>query len=379
MIVRLFQLLPIVMLIIIMMNLIVRPQKTYAQWQALITALVSAIALTVDLYFNTIEGQQISTHARLIASALLCLFTPTMLVQAVKLIAAMQGLRRQIQWMNYFLLVPITLFTIQFALIYANDDNAIVLVKSNFFLYTMLLELMGSFGWIIYTRYVKMRNPRGQILRFYLHGDAVTPAYLMDITMLLIIPVFAFRSAIPGELLSTHAWISLIYNLLLTLLFATMGSIAIFSELPVLNIKVLLGPLQTNNAQTQRLMDEASENLPDPGKRWWPEVQEYIEEQRAYLDPELTLEQVANHLGTNQAYISRAINRENHQTFREYIAVLRVNYAKDYMKRHPEAKLLDVAMKSGFSDAAALAKQFKNIEGFTTREWLQYADNLDIT
>lgn len=95
----------------------------------------------------------------------------------------------------------------------------------------------------------------------------------------------------------------------------------------------------------------------------------YMDEEKAFLQPDISIEKVAAKLGTNRFYISRLVNVEQSMTFRDYINSLRINYAKDYMKQHPTDTQEQVAFACGFSSASYFNRKFKLITGYSPQNW----------
>ncbi len=90
-----------------------------------------------------------------------------------------------------------------------------------------------------------------------------------------------------------------------------------------------------------------------------------------YLNPNLTIADVAEALGTNRTYISVLMNQYYGQNFRDYIATARVNTAKRILLEHPELPLDAIADSSGFLSSSQLIKKFKESEGVPPRTWVQ--------
>lgn len=99
-------------------------------------------------------------------------------------------------------------------------------------------------------------------------------------------------------------------------------------------------------------------------------LHEMMIENKAFLDSELHLVDVARKLGTNRNYLSRHINERYRVNFNEYLNRMRIEYSKDYMLRHPEQLLDTIAVECGFSTAQSFGRKFKAIEGVTPRSWL---------
>lgn len=62
------------------------------------------------------------------------------------------------------------------------------------------------------------------------------------------------------------------------------------------------------------------------------EVQRLFEEDKIYLNPKLKLSDVALAVGTNRTYLSRYFNRQNGQTFYDYVNTYRIQYAENLLK-----------------------------------------------
>lgn len=99
------------------------------------------------------------------------------------------------------------------------------------------------------------------------------------------------------------------------------------------------------------------------------ELRKYMEEELAYLQPDISIEKVSAKLGTNRFYISRLVNVEQAMSFRDYINSLRIEYAKKYMDKHPEAKQEQIAEECGFSSASYFNRKFKQITGLSPQDW----------
>ena len=98
-------------------------------------------------------------------------------------------------------------------------------------------------------------------------------------------------------------------------------------------------------------------------------IRQHMDEQRPYLNSELKVKDIANYLGTNSRYISYSIKRVEQCTFSAYINKHRVAYAQQLMRRHPDIKLTEVYLKSGFANEISFFRTFKDITGMTPSEW----------
>ena len=77
-----------------------------------------------------------------------------------------------------------------------------------------------------------------------------------------------------------------------------------------------------------------------------------------YIAPGLTIEELASSLATNRTYLSAYIKSTYHVSFREWIADLRIKYAKEMLVRNPEMTVSAVSKASGFLSLSYFTKIF---------------------
>ncbi len=103
------------------------------------------------------------------------------------------------------------------------------------------------------------------------------------------------------------------------------------------------------------------------------DIDKVMQEKRYHQDNTLTLQKLAQHLGTNRQYLSNYINQEKHMTFYDYINDFRLEEAKsmlDGKDTENQHSLEDVAMMSGFNSYATFLRSFKKKFGQTPSQYL---------
>lgn len=88
-----------------------------------------------------------------------------------------------------------------------------------------------------------------------------------------------------------------------------------------------------------------------------------------YIAPGLTIEELASSLATNRTYLSAYIKSTYNVSFREWIADLRIKYAKEMLVRNPEMTVSAVSKASGFLSLSYFTKIFTEKEGCTPSKW----------
>lgn len=76
-------------------------------------------------------------------------------------------------------------------------------------------------------------------------------------------------------------------------------------------------------------------------------IRREVEEEQAFLEPHLTLQDVSLRCGYNRTYVAGIFKAEFGGFFR-YVNTLRLNYADEYRAAHPKATIAEIADASGF-------------------------------
>ena len=101
-----------------------------------------------------------------------------------------------------------------------------------------------------------------------------------------------------------------------------------------------------------------------------------FDKKEIFLIPHLTLEVLLKELSTNRNYLCETISRAGYKSFYDMVNNYRVRYAIDVIKSEPSAKMLDVALRSGFASAASMNKAFTQ-QGFSSPS--QYREVTSVT
>jgi AraC-like DNA-binding protein len=123
-------------------------------------------------------------------------------------------------------------------------------------------------------------------------------------------------------------------------------------------------------------ISESSSNEPTkpdtatPANLLMQRIETLMEEQRLYLNSDLKMGDVASQLGVHQNEVSACINNCKGYSFSQFINGYRVAYAQQQLRKHPERKMAQVGMESGFANDTTFYRVFKTITGLTPSEWL---------
>ena len=122
-----------------------------------------------------------------------------------------------------------------------------------------------------------------------------------------------------------------------------------------------------NDTETDAGTDSEQES-PMPRTEIMKEVENWINTY-GYIQQGLTLKELSEKLHTNRTYLSGYIKTTYKMTFREWITGLRLEYAKNMLKEHPEINVQKLAESSGFLSRSNFIKSFTEKEGCTPAKW----------
>jgi AraC-like DNA-binding protein len=123
----------------------------------------------------------------------------------------------------------------------------------------------------------------------------------------------------------------------------------------------------------QKAVKTYTDNIePEEAERCVNLLKAAMETDKLYLDPELTVNKVADHLAANPKLISAVLNRELKKGFSAFVNEYRVAEVKEKML-HPNNRhltLAGLAFNSGFNSVATFQRVFKVSENMSPKEFL---------
>jgi AraC-like DNA-binding protein len=98
---------------------------------------------------------------------------------------------------------------------------------------------------------------------------------------------------------------------------------------------------------------------------------EYVKENKPYLNPELTLDQLASQLSLRPRVLSKVINEELGQNFYDFINRNRIEEASLLLNNPKDRKItvLEVLYEVGFNSKSSFNTLFKKYTGLTPSEF----------
>ena len=120
--------------------------------------------------------------------------------------------------------------------------------------------------------------------------------------------------------------------------------------------------------ETEEMPETTRQNQP----AYFAEIEKRLTEwtgKDGYTRPGLTIGELAGTLGTNRTYLADYIKSVYHVTFREWIAALRIEYAKRLLSEHPDMTVGAIAEASGFLSLSYFTRIFSEKEGASPAKW----------
>jgi AraC-like DNA-binding protein len=101
------------------------------------------------------------------------------------------------------------------------------------------------------------------------------------------------------------------------------------------------------------------------------ELEQLMQQQKVFLDPEITIDKLAASVNSNRHFVSQVLNERAGQSFYDYINQYRVNEAKRLLltPEYSNQKIASIAYDAGFNSLSAFNDVFKKVTGTTPSQF----------
>lgn len=221
----------------------------------------------------------------------------------------------------------------------------------------------------------------GAVFRFFFRGSVASPTRVicfLDIVMLVLLVPMA---AAGRSYMFNHHVLSFSLTLLLSFCLFFLCYVEYMIDTPEFSLSSLSHfslidqTEAVTPAETEPEADAADDVLPVVADDVCvppaiiQSVRQAFDVERVYLDPNLSIQTLAQQLSSNRTTLSQAIAQAYGVNFRQVVAQYRIEAAKNYMLAHPDAKQGEVAIECGFLNAPAFNQKFKEMVGESPRVW----------
>ena len=98
-------------------------------------------------------------------------------------------------------------------------------------------------------------------------------------------------------------------------------------------------------------------------------ILEKMEKEKIFLQPGLSVVDLAKSVGSNRTYVSNCINSHSGKSFATFVNTYRVEYAKTIMEKDSKLSIAQVSERSGFASEESFRRNFKAITGQSPSSW----------
>jgi AraC-like DNA-binding protein len=97
-----------------------------------------------------------------------------------------------------------------------------------------------------------------------------------------------------------------------------------------------------------------------------------MQQDKLYLNPELNLAQLADHVSLPQKTISEILNQHLHKNFNEFVNEYRINeiLARIFLPESKKFTITSLAFDCGFNSQPTFQRAFKSIKGLSPSEFI---------
>ena len=154
-----------------------------------------------------------------------------------------------------------------------------------------------------------------------------------------------------------------------TLAIFNFATLPLWAYLFVTFVNMMINYQPHESESTTQVADiEQNTSLKSEYKKLKTKVNHWISS-RGYCRHGVTLNQVAEQLGTNRFYLSRYINDTYGYNFNSWLTRLRIEESKRLLISSPTLSLDKIALKVGFASKSHFMSSFKSIVGTTPGRW----------
>lgn len=94
-----------------------------------------------------------------------------------------------------------------------------------------------------------------------------------------------------------------------------------------------------------------------------------FEDDKPYLNPELSINDIVEKVYTNKLYISRSISQHTGRNFCQFVNYYRILHAVEIFRKNPKLRIVEMASRSGFNSSVSFTAAFRLYMGEKPGDW----------
>lgn len=190
-----------------------------------------------------------------------------------------------------------------------------------------------------------------------LHVFQLRYFYIVNISFILLMSIPGFYVTLIGRSPFTeNSWLLLYVNILFTLLYIILAVVGLRQIPAEINV-------------TQKRDNFIPQDIPHKElKQVESDLLFYFKKEKPWLDPNLTILEVAKHIGSNRTYVSKIINDYMGCNFNNFVNSYRINEAKNLLDKTPDLSIAEISDLAGFGSVNSFIRILKKVENKTPTE-----------
>lgn len=139
---------------------------------------------------------------------------------------------------------------------------------------------------------------------------------------------------------------------------------------PVAGFRGIVGKIMTDCSEE---ILEQKNNASSDDSNWdlYVRVVDYFENEQPYLNPYLSLQNIASELFTNKVYVSKAITMYSGRNFCQFVNYYRVRYSMSVARNNPMVSVRELAARSGFNNVTTFTTAFQSYVKAHPKDWIR--------
>lgn len=199
-----------------------------------------------------------------------------------------------------------------------------------------------------------------------------TVVYWTLYILFLFCTVFIVSNFIPERyVIQFESYQSSVLNIITIVCCLGLAAYFIFSLSRVNHIKMEILKKERINKSLEKVVDDVEDT--EKYLQLYDSIEEYIENEKPYCDPNFTITQLATAVNSNITYVSKAIRISKDVNFNVLMNTYRINMIKDMLDKgyHNTFTIKHIYTSAGFKQQTTFNKVFKQIEGITPTDYIK--------
>lgn len=248
-------------------------------------------------------------------------------------------------------------------------SGAFLYQKTIYLLCRIVFILQGIvYMWLSYRLVVKHK---GQILNYYanIEDDSLDKIHILNITLSITIIMGIVMSVLGKESFMLDEKALILPSSILSIMLFWIGWLGNKQRALLITDTVL--DVSIDDPQVADGVEPTTAQLAVVREK----IIKLFEENKIYLNKDLTIWVVARIIGTNRTYISSVINNDFKQNFSSFVNSHRVKHAQAIKNQNPSIHKEELAERSGFGSVSSMHRAFTQFKLTTTHHGTQNLRN----